>query len=314
MRANIQTGFFILLVLLLNSINAQELQPIFANQYESFLFTHRDTTYIDYALTDTIEGVAWTPIYRTRFAEGSSSNQGVLQLAGHFRTEDRRVYYSYDFGGKELMYDFNLEVGDVAQILPWSNSRMDTMVYRVDSIKYMNCVFDDSVKVMYVRPFINYEENRPYWFSNVWIEGVGDTQHPFPPISCFSGSSCEGINTWGKYYFEGTWYELWNDNETGELPCEEILTSTRRRVLEEPVGLSPNPVLPGEALTLRLDGFIAESVSLIGLAGGQQVASWEPAPNETTTVTIPTTAPPGVYLVVLASREGRVVRGKVVVK
>jgi len=261
-----------------------------------------------------MEGEVWTPVYRTKFAEGSSSNQSDPRLIGYFRTENRKVYYSDGFGGGGLMYDFNLEVGAIAEMRPWSEARVDTMVYRVDSIKYMNCVFGDSVKVMYMRPFLNYEENRPYWFTNIWIEGVGDVQHPFPPRSCFSGSSCEGINNWGKYYFEGAWYELWNDSNTGELPCEEIITSTRRPILDVSVTLSPNPVRPGEAITINTNGFSAEKASLVSIAGGQQVAEWTASPSGSRTVTIPPTVPPGVYLIVLTDRDGRVARGKVVVE
>lgn len=314
MKFEIETSFTVLLVLLLSSLSAQGLQPIFASEYESFLFIHHDTIYVDEELTDTINGKIWTRAYRTKFAEGSSSSQSEPSLIGYYREEDRRVYYSDDFSIEGVMYDFNLEVGDVANIIPWSNSRMDSMVYRVDSIKYMNCFFDDSVKVMYMRPFLNYEEDRPWWFTNIWIEGVGDVQHPFPPISCFSGSSCEGINNWGKYYFEGAWYELWNDSGTAELPCEEIVSSTRSPVLEEPVALSPNPVRPGEALRIRVDGFLAERASLINIAGGQQMAEWTVNLSGSHTVSVPPAVPPGAYLIVLTDRLGRVVRGKVVVK
>jgi hypothetical protein len=314
MKLNYQIKFTFLLFFLINVLSAQELQPKFVRQFDSFLFTHLDSLYYNENITDTINGNVWTGIYRFSYGIGSSQpTSGEPYPVGYYRTEDRRVYYSDDFSIEGIMYDFNLEVGDVTKVLPWSNSRMDSMVYRVDSIKYMNCFFDDSVKVMYMRPFLNYEEDRPWWFTNIWIEGVGDVQHPFPPISCFSGSSCEGINNWGKYYFEGAWYELWNDSGTAELPCEEIVSSTRSPVLKEPVALSPNPVRPGETLRIRVDGFLAERASLINIAGGQQMAEWTVNLSDSHTVSVPPTVPPGAYLIVLTDRLGRVVRGKVVV-
>lgn len=315
MKKSILLSLKLSLVFLSVTMNAQGLQPIFVNEFDSFLAPIQDTFHVDEALTDTINGEIWTRLYRSSFSEGSSSNGRPPGLIAYYQTESQKVYYSDGFRDG-LMYDFSLEAGEEARVLPWAGSsiREDFMVYLVDSTKYMNCVFNDSVKVMYVRPYRNYSERRFYPFSNIWIEGIGDTQHPFPPESCLQYTSCEGINSWSQYYLNGTWYELWNSEGTAQLPCEEIITSTRSPVLNLPVKLSPNPVSAGRELAISVGNFSANKISLIGLADGRLVAEWRLGPTDVAAVTIPATLPAGVYVVVLMDRDGQLVREKVVVR
>jgi len=295
--------------------SAQELRPSFVSEADDIIFTVQDTFYSNDVITDTMDGEIWNRIYRSTFAEGSSSNGRDPIVIGHYRTEDRKVYYDDGFFNG-LLYDFNLEAGEEARVLPWGEgfSSTSTVVYLVDSVKYMNCIFDDSVKVMYVTPYRNYEEGRLYRFGHIWVEGIGDTQHPFPPKTCFAGSSCESRNNWNKYFFEGVWYELWNSEGTAQLPCQEITTSTRNPILNRPIKLSPNPVSPGGELTIAAGDFSVEQASLVGLADGRLVAEWRLGRADVTTLTVPATVPPGVYVLVLTDREGRLVREKVVVR
>ena len=152
------------------------------------------------------------PVWTTAF--GSSSGSGDAQITleevidtcgntwilfeevslltgtstGYFRQENQRYYYRQHIScdTKEyLMYDFSLEEGDSVVVgVPGtyfeSNPNLDTLTvwaYEIDTL-YYGGIPRRTLKMSF-SPTV-------YSQAYVWIEGIGDSYHPFPPATCLT--------------------------------------------------------------------------------------------------------------------------------
>lgn len=101
----------------------------------------------------------------------NTENKSTTFCCNHFIREDviNRKIYSYDSNAEKLLYDFSLKVGDKI------SGHDDIILERIDSV------------------VINAKKRARFTFGNstaykiVWIEGIGNTTHPFHPEALNEG-------------------------------------------------------------------------------------------------------------------------------
>lgn len=139
-------------------------------------------------------GESWTNI-SIETADGS-----IGETNYYYSTQGQQVYLRTGLDcsqRKRLIYDFSLELGDSVSIYsPYMISNAeDSITYHVLGVSYY-CYGGILRKYMFVQyemgdPFDNSE---PYTvYRTAWIEGIGDTTHPFPAIGgvCVYEGFCE---------------------------------------------------------------------------------------------------------------------------
>lgn len=111
-----------------------------------------------------INGENYKTIWMTTDPELSS-----FGLMGMLREDSNRVLFiSPGFESEQLLYDFNLEIGDTAYITNifcgWNQVEVEIVVLNIDTVEYEG--------IPRKRWFINQD------YEDYWIEGIGSTMGP----------------------------------------------------------------------------------------------------------------------------------------
>jgi len=161
-------------------------------------------------------------------------------------------------GVDALLYDFNLETGDV--IVQYGN----TFTATVDYISLNDGTTRKRIKLVSAEQYCN--QNR----KQTWIEGVGSDSHPFYPynngfIVCSAGG---GWRVYTKCSFQI------GDHIYGEPNCpdlrETMLGVNDAETVSSEISFSPNPFTT--ELTIQSDGAFSDATIMLYNVMGQLVS------------------------------------------
>lgn len=315
-----KTRLSILLHLAFLTINAQDTLPEAAQPVHAFYIIGAgpyliDTFLIDNETVDTFDNVAWTPIYRMRYwADSNMPTPSSPTIVAHQRVEGDRVYLREDryfYGLKQgLMYDFGAETGDSIWLLAPEDitTDIDSFLHVIDSVKYVNCGFADSIKMIYHTALYDPNLSFPF-YSDVWIEGIGSIWHGFFPLACVDVISplCEIYHLIHYATYNGEWIE------PRHVMCEEILTSVEQ-LIERNLStvISPNPVQGDKILRIMPVDYKLDKI-IVYDASGQQVMD-VPTTDRSEMKLDLSRLDTGLYFIKLFSQAGRIDVKKVVVR
>ncbi|MEM6397387.1 MAG: T9SS type A sorting domain-containing protein [Bacteroidota bacterium] len=275
-----------------------------------------DTFLIDYETVDTFDNREWNPIYQLRYTANDNMlfNSYPRQVA-HQRIENEKVYFrEEDFfdGIKEgLLYDFGVEAGDSIWALSPSEHclGLDSLLHVIDSVKYYDCNFGDSVKVIFHTAIYDYPDLDFTFYTDVWIEGVGSAWHGYYPFACVNTISplCEILHLNHYAFIDNQWIE------PRDILCEEILTSLtniNRKRLQTLI--SPNPVHKNGMLTIEAIDYRLDRVAVFDISGRQLLDVFSESPQSLQLDLAGLGS--GIYVVKAYSTSGAVDVRKVVVR
>ena len=268
-----------LLVLTSAQVWAQQdsIRPTFATGAITIAGIRIDTFY-EQANADTFNNVVWDRIYRTTYdADGNVLPRSNFRLVGYIRRDGLKTYYKSpsDIAPSEqvegLMYDYGMNIGDTAMLVSYRNYfDSDTLFapYRLDTIVEVSCdglatqrLFRFSV-LLFNRGGVNGAIDN----NLSWLDGIGDTYHPYLPTTCLDGSSFGGCETLYRSYGIYTGTE-WVSLSSGS--CQ-VITSTVNNIDFDPVSsvnIFPNPAHPTDRLTIQSTTAPISSVELWSATG-----------------------------------------------
>jgi hypothetical protein len=202
----------------------------------------------------TINGQEYTPIIYTNV-----SFPGEPFVVAHLREDvaEERVYI-YENGTEYLLYDFNVEAGDVISILSLGNlvdiSIIDVTVVEIDGVS---------------RKKISYMQGA--WYEGDYTEGIGSRYG----LIDFANSQASDYAPWLTCYYENG--ELIWDNSMDKFSCNSVLSieESEMALLE----VYPNPT--DEALFISFSENISDQINLqvFDTAGKLILEKREPAAN-----------------------------------
>lgn len=143
-------------------------------QTSPFLTTHKEwvvyyegfTSHIDNGIRtywfdetkDTIDGI---PLYELIY--NTSINSNPIKTQSYFKEKNGKVSKYYDDGSEELIYNFNVKIGDTLVRFP-SRPLFNLIVTKIDTV-----VFEDAKPRKRIHLLCEGENNNFYY----WIEGMG---------------------------------------------------------------------------------------------------------------------------------------------
>jgi hypothetical protein len=198
--------------------------------------------WIEEGETETIDGTDWL------------KHTDVVQWGDLYLREDvaeRRVYRLNE-GTEELLFDFSLEEGDLVTL--------------ANGVQY-EVTLKDSVSVMEGRKRVRlYLDPEIDIYSETWIEGVGNAEHPLVPD--FDRMSDPAYTTYCSYTDGNPMYNFGLASNGTPIDCPEPTASVTAHVLHD-IAIFPNPVKDEARITT---GHYFDNASLtLFNALGQQV-------------------------------------------
>lgn len=150
-------------------------ESIFGRPYETYRIELKADTFIC--------GKIYTPVWEhNRPLLGGGFTSGVT---GYIRQEGQRVYHTYQGCAEEiLLYDFSLQKGDTIYYSQQYKPQFG-IISKIDTIEYGG--------VLRKTMTVDYPQLFPFPMlpiQRIWIEGIGDTFHPFNSVGCLAGN-CE---------------------------------------------------------------------------------------------------------------------------
>jgi hypothetical protein len=193
--------------------------------------TGRITETFVYDGTKLLNGHDYSQVFITQepvYIPGSSLNY----FKGYIREENDVVYYMYIGMEEELiLYDFNLQPGDVAPFFTFCcGSSYDVSLHSIDSI-----LIGDEYRRRFIFDTIWDYSNM---LAEVWIEGIGSVHGLFHPstVRLYSGDLPDAINL---TCFEHEGLNVWS-NPSYNMCYMNTLTAIPEKTIEN-YSIKPNP-------------------------------------------------------------------------
>lgn len=244
-------------ILLSSIISFGQEDPLFSNLTPTYAVSSagfpegRIDTFYEHQNSDTIDDVIWNKVYRFNYKEdGTPYESNFIKFLGYIRREQQKAFYKGGtfFDNREgLMHDFTLLEGDTTSIVAYRNYYpSDTLTYIsyvVDSILNVNCIDGGTRKIMYLHSLSGNGIGIDWQF--IWIEGLGDSYHPYLPTTCIdgSGAACD------IYHRPYTIFNGSNWITSDELPCNltsinsDYLTTYTLKVYPNPVNINDKVII-----------------------------------------------------------------------
>jgi hypothetical protein len=158
--------------------------------------------------------------------------QGLIREAGNV------VYFKSPYGSERILYDFNLEAGDTANVCNLYCDVMQVVVKNVDFVDYLGIQ----------RKRWELEG----WTEEYWVEGIGDLFGPFHTkfLECITDNDFSLL-----CFYQGNELRYIKENEND---CFQTSVGIKEDTGEGNVILRPNPVIQGQAFEIQTDNSIKE--------------------------------------------------------
>ena len=184
-----------------------------------------------------IDNNDWLKLFSTQ----DSLFQNDLSFQGFLRSEDLKVYFKEtDTSSSQILYDFNLEVGDSVEYTFDIDGDNYTVLIKVDAIDTIEINGESYRKFKFSEP-LNIE-NFPITMGSMvkeaWIEGIGSLKNPIFPAKPFTidtewgqkvDLTCSFVNEI-QFYHNGGYTQCFNRDVLG---IEELQSIN--------VNIYPNP-------------------------------------------------------------------------
>ncbi|MDB5282568.1 MAG: hypothetical protein JWO06_1643 [Bacteroidota bacterium] len=224
-----------------------------------------------------------------------------LSNAGYIREDSmKKVYYLFfPSSTEEILYDFNLAVGDSFLATTFINAPAFISVARVLSI---DTFFSNGVYRRYNFEVFDTSQNR--WFNaNSWIEGIGSSAGLLCPFFNYSrmGAGDQELICFGDS--SGTVYPSFSLQS-----CALVTALIEQKVKIKLLNIYPNPA--NDYCTIQLDGLENSYTAQFVDITGQEIMTFK-ITNPTTQIPI-SNLPAGLYFVKVSDALGHVGVGKLV--
>ena len=253
MKKHLFILIFALPIFIGQGVRGQQYVPLVDTNKVWSIFDNASTYYYKIGGDTIIDSKQYKKMYRTT---------DTLQIIWHLtpfgiREEDKRIYVKFPFEPEEMLYDFNIEVGDTffTTIIHYPHCQM--VVSSMDSVELENHEFRRRI-------VFSYESNTPneqcdlsiYDVPNEeWIEGIG-SKRGLLPFFLYFGSMPPGNEFLLCFHENDTLKHI-----NSYIPVCYLASNTQEYDKSQNIKVYPNPF--SDYLTLEFEDFTFDHCSIL---------------------------------------------------